>query len=170
MDRNIFNEKVDGSAIRKKYGLGNCFVFLTVCRLEPRKDISTLLLAAKDFLSHNSDVYFLIVGEGVAANELRSQARQLGIERQVIFSGRVSDEELPHYYASGDVFVLPTLYEGFGIVFAEAMAVGLPIISTNISAVPDVVGDAGILFTPKDVDELTTALEKIYSIISLRGS
>lgn len=163
VNMNIFNEKVDGSVIRKKYGLGNCFVFLTVCRLEPRKDISTLLLSAKEFLSRHSDVYFLIVGEGVAANELRSQARQLGIESNVIFTGRVSDEELPHCYAAGNVFVLPTLYEGFGIVFAEAMASCLPIISTNTSAVPDVVGDAGILFTPKDVDELTSALEKIYS-------
>jgi glycosyltransferase involved in cell wall biosynthesis len=163
VNMNIFNEKVDGSAIRKKYGLVNCFVFLTVCRLEPRKDISTLLLSAKEFLSRHSHVYFLIVGEGVAANELRSQARQLGIESNVIFTGRVPDEELSLYYAAGNVFVLPTLYEGFGIVFAEAMAVGLPIISTNTSAVPDVVGNAGILFTPKNIDELTSALEKIYS-------
>jgi len=163
VDLNIFNENVDGSVIRRKYGLENCFVFLTVCRLEPRKDIPTLLLAAKKFLSTRRDVYFLIVGEGVSENELRSQARQLGIERRVIFAGRISDEELPLYYAAGNVFVLPTLYEGFGIVFAEAMASGLPVISTNTSAVPDVVGNAGILFTPKNVGELTSALEKIYS-------
>lgn len=163
VNMNIFNSRVDGGPIRRKYGLEDCFVFLTVCRLEPRKDIPTLLVAAKNFLSHNSDVYFLIVGEGVQANELFSQAEKLGITGHVIFTGRASDEELPLYYAAGNVFVLPTLYEGFGIVFAEAMAGGLPIISTNTSAVPDVVGDAGILFTPKNVTELTGALEKIYS-------
>lgn len=162
VNMNIFNGRVDGGPIRRKYGLENCFVFLTVCRLEPRKDIPTLLVAAKNFLSNNSDVYFLIVGEGVQANELLSQAEKLGITDHVIFTGRASDEELPLYYAAGNVFVLPTLYEGFGIVFAEAMAVGLPIISTNTSAVPDVVGDAGILFTPKDVDGLTRALQNIY--------
>lgn len=167
VDMNIFNDKVDGSAVRGKYGLEDSFVFLTVCRLEPRKDIPTLLLAAKDFLNNHRDAYFLIVGEGVQASELQAQARHLGIGSRVIFTGRVSDEELPHYYAAGNVFVLPTLYEGFGIVFAEAMAAGLPVVSTNTSAIPDVVGDAGILFPPKNVSELTRVLEKIYSDKSL---
>ncbi len=162
VDLRVFNENNDGREIRQKYSLGDKFVFLTVCRLEPRKDLPTLLQAARKFLDDH-DAVFLIVGEGIQSGELKKQATDLGLHERVIFAGRVSDVALPSYYAAGNVFVLPTLYEGFGIVYAEAMASGLPIISTNTSAVPEVVGDAGILFPPKDVGALVSALTRVYT-------
>lgn len=160
VDLKVFNENNDGRGIRQKYNLDDSFVFLTVCRLEPRKDLPTLLRAARKFLDEH-DAVFLIVGEGIQGEELKLLAKELGLDGRVIFSGQVSNEELPNYYAAGNVFVLPTLYEGFGIVYAEAMASGLPIISTSTSAVPEVVGDAGLLFPPRDVAALVNALTQM---------
>jgi len=94
--------------------------------------------------------------------ELKKLAFKLSLSDSVFFTGRVSNEELPLYYTAGDVYVLPTLYEGFGIVFLEAMASGLPIVSTTVDGVTEVVGDAGLLVPPKSPLELQKALIRIY--------
>lgn len=162
VDFRVFNPSIDGAAVREKYELKDSFVFLTVARLEPRKDLKTLLFSAKNLLERYANLRFLIVGEGVQQQELWQLNKQLETEKRVIFAGRVSDQELPCYYAAGDVFVLPSLYEGFGIVYAEAMASGLPVVSTTAGAIPEVVGEAGLLVKPGDAVQLEKALERIY--------
>lgn len=162
VDFSIFNREKDTRALRNKLGLENNFVFLTVCRLEPRKNLPTLLRAARNLTSSHELVRFIVVGEGVQGEELKTESAEMGLTGKVIFTGRVRDQELPLYYALADAFVLPTLYEGFGIVYAEAMAAHLPIISTTAGAVPEVVGPAGILVEPRDIRALTAVLERLY--------
>lgn len=137
-------------------------VVLTVCRLEPRKDLLTLLKAAKAIKEEGmKDLKFVIVGDGISRDYLLSRSSSLGLDDIVTFAGRVNEDELPGYYFSADIFVLPTLYEGFGIVYLEAMAAGLAIISTRVGAVPEVIGDSGILIEPKNPGLLAEKIKEL---------
>ena len=92
----------------------------------------------------------------------------LGLEREVIFAGYVDEDELPAWYNAADLFVYPSLYEGFGLPPLEAMACGCPVITSNTSSLPEVVGDAGIMVDPHDVDALADAMERVLTDESLR--
>ncbi len=149
VDMERFNDSIDDTKITEKYTRNSEKLILTVCRLEPRKDIPTLISAAKIISKKDPRVKFVIVGEGISKKGIEKLIKELSLTDKVILVGEVSDEELPQYYRACDLFVLPTLYEGFGIVFLEAMASGIPIISTNVGAIPEVVGDCGILIPPR---------------------
>ncbi len=163
VDFEQFNPNVDGSNLRKKYAINGGSLVLTVCRLEPRKDLPTLISAASIVCRRDSRIRFLVVGDGISRKELEKQINSLNLQNNVILMGEVPyfDKKLPQFYKACDLFVLPTLYEGFGYVFLEAMASGLPIISTTVPAVPEVVGDAGILIPPKRPDVLAEQILRV---------
>jgi glycosyltransferase involved in cell wall biosynthesis len=93
-----------------------------------------------------------------------------GLEEKVIFHGVVGLKDLEKFYSEADIFVLPSLYEPFGIVFAEAMSFGLPIIATRVGGIPELVedGENGFLVPPKDVNSLADAIDKLVSDAELR--
>ena len=161
--------------LRELYAAEDSFLCLTVCRLEPRKDLPTLIRAAALVKKAKSDVKFLIVGEGISEVLLRDQVESSDLKDTVFFVGRVTDDQLPKYYQAADLFVLPTLYEGFGIVYLEAMASGLPILSTKVGAVPEVIGEAGVLIEPRRPEILAREIlrlagdKKLREEISRRG-
>ena len=96
------------------------------------------------------------------ADSLRALAQTLGIQEQIEFAGEADASTLPAHYASADVFVLPTLYEGYGMAVAEALACGLPVVSTNTGAIADLVGDkAGIVVPAGDLEAFAHALAEI---------
>jgi len=139
---------IDGSKIREKYAKNGEKVVLTVCRLDPRKDIPTLISAASIVNRVNPKVKFLIVGDGLDRKRIEKQIIELKLSDPVKIIREMPIS--PSYFKACDLFVLPSLYEGFGIVFLEAMSAGLPVISTIAPAIPEVVGDAGILVPPKN--------------------
>lgn len=141
---------------------------ISVGSLTKRKGYEYLLKAVTKVLEKNRDVDFLIVGNGPEEVNLKTLAAELNISDNVIFKDFVSDEELPRYYSSSEFFALATLHEGFGLVFAEAMACGVPIVSTNVAAVPEVVGGGGILVEPKNPDQLAEAMLKLLNDEGLR--
>lgn len=145
-------------SLRSRFASDLDTLCLTVCRLEPRKDLTTLIMAAKLVREFKQSIKFLIVGEGISSRDLKELVDKLGLKETVMFAGRVSEAELVKYYRIGDIFVLPTLYEGFGIVYLEAMASSLPIISTNVGAVPEVIGSCGMIIQPKDPNKLASAI------------
>ena len=151
---------IDGAKIRKKYAQNDEKLVLTVCRLDPRKDIPTLISAASIVNRVNPGVLFLIVGDGLDRRRIEKQIIDLKLSSVVKII-----REMPlslSYFKACDLFVLPSLYEGFGIVFLEAMSAGLPIISTTAPAIPEVVGGAGILIPPKNPKVLA---EKILQVL-----
>jgi glycosyltransferase involved in cell wall biosynthesis len=85
----------------------------------------------------------------------------LGLTPDVIFTGRVPDEDLPALYSGADCFLMPSLYEGFGFPVLEAMACGTPVVSSNVSSLPEVAGDAALLVDPEDEAALTSAVSRI---------
>ena len=110
----------------------------TISRLVPQKDLETLLNAFAIVLAEFPKAELLIVGSGPLESSLKQLAGTLGIEGNLKWLGRTSDTE--SFYRSLDTFVLTSLYEGFGLVLLEAMNLQVPVVATNISAIPEVVG------------------------------
>ncbi len=141
---------------------------LSVSLLVEGKGYIYLLGAIKKVLERNKDIDFLIIGNGPEEKNLKKLAKELNVSDNVIFMDLVPNEKLPEYYASSEFFVLATLSEGFGIVFAEAMACGIPIVSTNILSLQEVVDGGGILVEPKNSDQLAEAMLKLLNDEKLR--
>ncbi|HEX6160445.1 MAG TPA: glycosyltransferase, partial [Thermoanaerobaculia bacterium] len=130
-------------------------------KLIPRKDPMTLLRAV-DRATRRDQLAVLFLGEGELRGELEAFARERNLH--AIFAGFVNQTALPQHYAMGDVFCLPSLFEPRGTVINEAMAVGLPIVTTNrCGPAGDIVqhGENGFVFTPGDVEALAGALDRL---------
>ncbi len=133
-------------------------IFGTACRLVEQKNLFTLLTAFSKHLQSYPRDQLEIVGAGPLLDELLSHAQALGINSNVKWLGRIVNVD--DFYLSLDVFVLPSLYEGFGLVLLEAMRCGLPIVASDISAIPEVVGqENGLFFDPNNADDLASKLE-----------
>ena len=128
--------------------------------LQPRKNIPTLIDAFSQLSDFDGDLVF-IGGKGWMYEEIFGKVRDLGLEERVRFVGYAPDEEIPLWYNGADALVLASVSEGFGMPIAEAMACGTPVIGSNVSSIPEVVGDAGLLFDPHDSEELAECLRKV---------
>ncbi len=149
-------------AIRKKYSAGKDY-FLFVGALHPRKNISRLLEAFDQFKSKtNSTNKLLIVGAKMWWNKkLEASFNQMCHKKDVIFTGRKSPEDLNQLYASALAFCFVPYFEGFGIPILEAMKCACPVITSNITSMPEVADDAALLVNPYDVDEISSAMIKL---------
>lgn len=146
--------------MRRKIGISSeATVIGTVSRLdEPKKGIAILLKAARDILRRGKDVYFIIVGEGYSKTELQNMAADSSISERVKFLGFW--DNLQEIYSTLDIFVLPSISEGFPIVNLEAMASGLPVVATNVGGVPEAIINNvnGILVPPNNKNALRDAI------------
>jgi len=129
---------------------------LTACRLDPRKDVPTLIRAASLVIAANRRVRFLIAGDGIQRGIIEQMMQDLNLCNFVTCDPTIGYEDLPSYYQSSDLFVLPTLYEGFGIVFLEAMACGLPIVTTT--AVARILGNCAVYVPSRSPRKLAEAI------------
>jgi len=124
---------------------------LSVARQYPRKNTRSLIRAMPRVLAALPDARLRVVGGGPSLGALRRQAAGLGLGGAVTLLGEIPDDEAARLeYAAADVFCLPSLQEGFGIAFLEAMAAGLPVVGLRAAAAPEVVGEAGVLLPPGD--------------------
>jgi glycosyltransferase involved in cell wall biosynthesis len=136
---------------------------LSVARMYPRKRLNDLLLAAAILRERIPTAQIRIVGEGPESASLRALHRELGLGDTAVLLGEVTRRMLAVEYVSAHCFCLPTVQEGFGLVFAEAMAAGLPVVACRAAAVPEIVEDrqTGLLVNPRSPRELATALETL---------
>jgi glycosyltransferase involved in cell wall biosynthesis len=148
-------------AWRRSRGLPDRFV-LFVGTLEPRKNLP-LLLSAYARLPQSTPPLVIAGGKGWYYGAIDATVERLGLGERVIFPGFVPQEELAWWYNAAEVFVYPSLYEGFGWPPLEAMACGTPVIVSRSSSLPEVVGDAGMLVSPDDVQGLS---EKIAELLA----
>lgn len=147
-------------------GSGAPVQLLSVGSLVPRKGYDLLLQALAEVAE--LPWHLTIVGDpsrdSATAEALAAQTAVLGLAARVSFAGAVPAEDMAHYYAGADVFVLPSRFEGYGMAFAEAIGFGLPVIGTAVSAVPETVPpEAGILVPPENAGALAAALRRLLS-------
>jgi glycosyltransferase involved in cell wall biosynthesis len=142
---------------------------LFVGTLQPRKNLKVLLEAFSALVSHDAATHLALVGrKGWLYEPLFAQVRQLGLEHRVHFTGYVPQADLPAVISGAHAFVLPSLYEGFGLPVLEALACGTPVICSNVSSLPEVAGDAAILIDPHDTAQLTQAMQRVLENAELR--
>ena len=154
---------------KTKYNLNFPFI-LYVGTLEPRKNIPILIKAFYNLKKYNLPYKLVIAGKkGWNYKSIFKTIEKLNLQDDVIFTGYVPDEDLPALYNSADLFVYPSLYEGFGLPPLEAMSCGCPVITSNTSSLPEVVGDAGIMIDPYDIDGLASSMYKVLSNDELKA-
>lgn len=147
-----------------RHGLTPGRFLLYVGVLEPRKNVPMLLKAFAQIAAKFPDVPLVIVGKkGWMYDAIFAELTALGLAERVVFTGYVPEEDLPRLYGGARAFVYPSLYEGFGLPVLEAMQCGAPVVTTDISSMPEVAGDAALLVKPDDVDGLAEALTRVLS-------
>ena len=154
-------------AARAKLGLPKQFI-LFVSTLEPRKGIDTLIAAYARAASRISCDLVIVGRSGWYWESYLRQVKKNGLESRVRFLDYVQLEELPLIYNLARVFVFPSRYEGFGLTPLEAMACGAPVIASSASSIPEVMGEAGILVAPDDVEGFARAIEQVSGDPQLR--
>lgn len=169
VDRAKFNDEnlpLKDKAIKKSLGIpAGERVIVTVSRLVEKNGLRYLIAA----LGSIKRCRLFIIGEGPLENALKQQVKTLGIAG-VHFFGALPNEEVPHYLGIADVFVRPSLSEGLGISFLEAMAMGVPIVGTPVGGIPDFLtdGETGLFCEPRNPESIAAAVEKILSDDALR--
>lgn len=174
VDVNAFAPHAREVELRKRLGIrDDDVVVVCVQRLAAvkRVDVLVQVMAAlrEAETTESGRVVLLVVGKGPEASALAGLVRELDLEDRVILAGFVAEEDLPRYMASSDIFAFHSMFETFGVVFAQAMACGLPVVAANTSSVSCVVRpETGGLVTPFAVDEFATALRRLAQNPDLR--
>ena len=147
--QNLPKEKL--AAVKKRYQTGEKFI-LHVGTIEPRKNLKFLVEVFSEAIKRHSLPYNLVITgkRGWYYEGIFQRLKELGLEKRVIFTGYLPEDDLPALYQAANLFVFPSLYEGFGLPPLEAMASGTPVISSDTSSLPEVVGEAGLLLPPDD--------------------
>jgi len=154
--------------VRNRYNLPPRFI-LGLGTLQPRKNFTRLIEAFADSRFAIRDLRLVIVGgKGWLYEEIFAAVERLGLGNKVVFPGFVADEHLPALYNLADLFVFPSLYEGFGLPPLEALACGTPVITSDASSLPEVVGQAGLMVEATDVAALAQAMRRVLEDDALR--
>ncbi len=162
----IFRKINDDSKInntKQKYQIKGEYL-LTLSGFNPRKNLDGTLQAYKKLSSGIRGRYKLVVVCGLNENErkiLKDTMESLKVTKDVIFTGFVSDDELVYLLNGATLFLFLSLYEGFGLPVAEAMACGLPVVASNVSSIPEICADAGILVDPENPKEIAKEIESL---------
>ena len=180
--------------VRHRYGIQGPYL-LYLGTLQPRKNLVRLIEAFAEMgkwansqhairntqyaihntrgrtLSVHATLQLVLAGKkGWLYEDMMARVRALGLEGQVVFPGYVDDADLPALYSGASLFVMPSLYEGFCLPVLEAMACGTPVVCSNVSSIPEVVGEAALLFDPQDVGGLATAMARTMGDKGLRAT
>jgi len=154
--------------LRRRLALADKVVLLYVGVLAPRKNLRFLLDAFNLAQQQQPNIALVLVGDGPQRDELRQYTEQLDLTAAVRFTGYIAEADKVDYYNLADIFVFPSLLEGFGMAVAEAMACGVPVVSSNAASLPEVVGDAGLLASPTDVAQFSQQILRLAQDSDLR--
>lgn len=163
IEHNLFNvgnasAELRQAALKERFGISGRYL-LYVGDSEWRKNLRRCLEA---LIGVDNELKLVLVGRRAATDaKLHGWIEELGLKKRVITTGFVEDIDLPPLYGAAEAFLFPSLYEGFGLPIAEAMACGCPVITAKVSSMPEVVGDAGILVNPQSVDDIRAAIIRV---------
>jgi glycosyltransferase involved in cell wall biosynthesis len=149
----------DGLHYIEKRGIASKGYILSVGRLDPRKNLINMIQAYS--LTSMKYPIVLVGQEGLGVSELYKLIDDLGINNKVFFIKDAEDSELSALYRHANFFIFPSFAEGFGLPVLEAMASGIPVITSNTTSLPEVAGDAGILINPNNVEDISRSIDNI---------
>jgi glycosyltransferase involved in cell wall biosynthesis len=153
--------QAEAKPILRKSGVTGPYIFY-IGALESRKNLPRLLEAYAKLRQWSTRWKLVIAGaRGVKFLPVVDMVQRLQLEAHVQFTGYIADKNLPALYAGADLFTFPSLYEGYGLPVLEAMACGTPVVTSNVSSLPEVAGDAAILVDPYKVEEITAAMRQV---------
>lgn len=156
--------------VRKRYKISDKFI-LCIGRLEPRKNLPRLIKAFAELKKDRAIEHKLVIAgqKDFLYTDIFKSVKELGLEEEVVFTGLVAPQDLPLLYNAADLFVYPSIFEGFGLGVIEAMACGTPVICSNTSSLPEVAGGAGILVDPYNVEAIARAIKDVLTVPGLRN-
>jgi len=162
VEKDSLKEFIESTKLPEKF-------FLAVGTLEPRKNYPNLIKGFYEFLKNNKDYHLIIVGKkGWKFEGIYKLIEELKLKNHVHILGYLSGKSIMNLYSLAEALVFPSIYEGFGIPPLEAMKCGCPVIVSNTSSVPEVVGDAGLYINPKNPASIAGVLTKLVSNKDLR--
>jgi phosphatidylinositol alpha-1,6-mannosyltransferase len=166
VDRSVFTPGPPDPRLQARYGLAGRKVLLTVARLAEReryKGIDEVLEALPRLVRSQPDLSYLVVGDGPDRARLQAKAAALHVAERVVFAGRIAESEKVAHYRLADAFAMPGRGEGFGIVYLEALACGIPVLGSTIDGSREALldGRLGILVDPRDPGEVAAGLERL---------
>jgi glycosyltransferase involved in cell wall biosynthesis len=152
--------------LNKKFSIAGKYV-LFVGTLQPRKNIVRLTEAFSKL--EEKDLNLVVVGKkGWQYEEILDAPKKYNVEKKVLFLDSVSDSDLFSLYKNAQCFVLPSLYEGFGLPILEAMQYGCPVITSNVSSLPEAGGDAALYFDPLNIEDMAQKIKMVLTDTNLR--
>jgi glycosyltransferase involved in cell wall biosynthesis len=157
--------------VLEKYGIESDYI-LYIGNLMPHKNVSSLIKAYSELSEDIKNKYKLVIGgsKNWTYRQLVKLVDRLGLVNNVIFTGFIFNDDLIYLYNAASLFVFPSFKEGFGLPPLEAMACGVPVIASNVTSLPEVIGDAGILVNPYNIQELAKAISVVLTQEYLRRS
>lgn len=149
------------AGVAAKYGLPAGYL-LSLGTQEPNKNRTAIIQALAQLTVSGRDLHLAVVGGGGWRTETeREEIEGLGLTSLIHYTGYVPEEDLPAIYSAASMFLFPSLHEGFGLAALEAMSCGVPVITSNTSSLPEVVGDAALLIDPRDPATLAAAIGRL---------
>jgi glycosyltransferase involved in cell wall biosynthesis len=156
-------------AARSRYGIPERYL-LYVGTLQPRKNLTRLVEAYASLCQHRAAPPLVIAGKrGWLYNGLFARVEALGLATRVLFPGYLAQDDLPALLSGAIAFLMPSLYEGFGLPVLEAMACDTPVICSDVSSLPEVAGDAALLVDPLDTSAMVDAVDRLLTRPELRS-
>jgi len=171
VDQSYFNQPSEEvvADIKRKFNLPDKFIYY-IGSIEPRKNLGLAVRALAKIRGNRSDTIKLVISgsKNWLSSELYQLVERSGLVDEVIFTGPVDEAEKIALLHLATIFVFPSVYEGFGLMVLEAFAAGCPVITSNVSSLPEVAGDAAILINPQNVSELIYQLNRLLEDDNLR--
>ncbi len=162
---------VDDPSVRQKYRIGTRPYIFSVGTVQPRKNYTRLIHALAVLRSHGNDLDLVIAGgKGWLEDPIYAAIREARVEDHVHFIGFADDTDLPALYSAASITAVPSLYEGFGIPVLESMACGTPVVTSNVSSLPEVAGDAALTVDPTHLEAIVNSLQRLIDDQTLRDS
>ncbi|MEM9953591.1 MAG: glycosyltransferase family 1 protein [Chloroflexota bacterium] len=156
--------------IRNFYHIPSVPYLFTVGTIQPRKNYSRVIRALKQLRDTGYDLHLVIAGgKGWLEDEMYQTLEETGLNDVVHLIGYAKDEHLAGLYSGAEAVVFPSLYEGFGFPVLEGMACGTPVVTSNVSSLPEVAGDVAIMVDPYDVEEIANAIRRVLDDSDLRA-
>ena len=157
--------------VRHKYRISDVDFLLSVGTVQPRKNYARLIQALAVLRERGHDLHLVVVGgKGWLQDPIYEAVHKLSLQPYAHFVGFADDADLPALYSAACCFAFPSLYEGFGLPVLEAMACGTPVVTSSVSSLPEVAGDAALLADPLNVSSIADTVERVLTDNNLRDN